>query len=326
MTLRNNQFVKPWTKEEDNILINNYPSGDIKFIYSLLPHRTPVSVQQHARKVLKLKRLIIEKTRSWSKDDEKYLLDNFSIHTKDQIVKRLNRKWHTIEEYARKRGIIRTKNKQRDNLPTLQPLLEENPQAYYWLGFLLADGYYCEKLSQIVLVVDIKDKDHVDKYSKLLNTKSHVYSHPSGFNPNIISTTIRISVADKEIAEQIVKKIDWKFQKTYNPPSNRIFKNTLNKKWKFLSLLIGFIDGDGYINKKMGHIKLENHSSWITIFNLMYNRLLQCGIYCCKPKINKRGFSQINISRKHSIKQLKYFIKKYKLEVLDRKWSSIKLN
>lgn len=324
----NNQLTNPWSNDENQILIKNYEHGDINNIYKLLPNRSKVSIQQHARKKLGLKRYVYTNTKKWSTKDQLYLVENYSTESIDILTKNLNRSWHTIQEHARQNKLTRQKDQYgkyiRHGSSKLSPLLEETPQAYYWLGYLLADGYYCAELSQIVLASAIKDLEHLQKYAKFLNTTAKTYKQKaSRLNPND-SLQVRVSVADKYNAELIVKKLDWKKQKTYNPPSCKILSKTLNKKWKFIALLIGFIDGDGSINKN-NFIKFENHSSYIYIFKFLRSRLLQCGINTTIPKFNKRGYVYCHINGKNSLVKLKKFILKYNLEVLNRKWDKINL-
>lgn len=325
--MNNNQFCNPWTDEENNILIKMYPNENINKIYKLLPNRTKCAIQQHA-KTIGLVRNIHSNKNTWSDDDLQYLILNYSSQPMNILIDRLKRNRHTINEYARRHNLKRPNYKYiphiTHNYYKLAPLLEETPQVYYWLGYLLADGYYCKELSQIVLASAIKDLDHLKKYAKFLNTEAKIYKQSANNFRKTDSLQVRVSVADKYNAELIVQKLDWKKQKTYNPPSSKILSKTLDKKWKLLSLFIGFVDGDGYIYQNK-FIKIENHSSWITFLKFLSNRLSFYNIITNTPYINNRGYAELIIGQKKQLQKLKSFILKYNLEVLNRKWDKISI-
>jgi hypothetical protein len=69
-----------------------------------------------------------------------------------------------------------------------------------------------------------------------------------------------MGVMHKEIVEQIQIKFNIQENKTINPPKYIVPNNYLG-----LSLIIGFIDGDGNINKQYkrqdGLIRIKCHSS-----------------------------------------------------------------
>ena len=189
---------------------------------------------------------------------------------------------------------------------TVEKLLEESPESYYWIGFLLADGNF--KNGRIRLGLGIKDENHLLKFCKYIN-----------YFGSISKTAIKVSmgVMHKEIVEQIQEKFNIQENKTLNPPKYIIPNNFLG-----LSLIVGFIDGDGNINKQYkrqdGLIRIKCHSSWFSIL-YQFSSILNCA----QPYINKQGYVVLNIAKRSSIELLQSNIRQYTLPVLMRKWNKL---
>lgn len=49
----------------------------------------------------------------------------------------------------------------------LYKLLENSPEAYYWLGFLFADGHFTQS-NRLILSLSIKDKEQLEKFIKFI--------------------------------------------------------------------------------------------------------------------------------------------------------------
>lgn len=321
-----------WSQEESNLLKEKY-NLIWKELLFYFPNRSRASIYPKIIK-LGLERTIDEsRAILWSLEQKESLKQNFGKVTNEELERIIGKKYHAIEEYARKRGF-----KLRDfedengktinnvNKPTLSPLLKEDLQSYYWIGYLMADGYMHDPLDQIVLASAIKDKEHLEKYAAFLQAMAKVYkSKVNRFRPTE-GEQVRVSVADISHCKLIKEKFDWKFQKTYNPPSVDVISKTLQEKEKFLAYFIGFCDGDGYVSEKFT-LKLENHKSWETIYNYFYSKFKEIGFIDKDRKaiIGKRGYSVATFSGICLI-YLKKFIVNNNLIVLDRKWSRIDEN
>ncbi len=136
---------------------------------------------------------------------------------------------------------------------------------------------------------------------------------------------VSFSKCDKNTIDILIDKYQLKPNKTYDPPNlNEVFK--IMNDDQILSLLIGFVDGDGNNRKTSSgyQITLENHKSWIDCyesfkkfiknkFNLIFKNDL--------IRINNRGYVVMCFSQKEVFSKLKQFIIQNKLPVLDRKWS-----
>jgi len=195
----------------------------------------------------------------------------------------------------------------------LSSLLENTPEAYYWIGFLMADGHFEEK--RLFLVVSSKDKEHVQSFANFVNSKVEPYKTGKAFG---------VRFMDAVIVPKIRKKFNIQTNKTLFPCSLDIKKSNL-----FVSFLIGFIDGDGCIcknhNRPDSHIKIKCHSSWLSNFNSWSKRLsLLTGIKVASPKINKQGYAVWSITNTLVLRYLK--LRSLSLPVLNRKWKRINEN
>ena len=187
----------------------------------------------------------------------------------------------------------------------LSPLLDETPEAYYWVGFLLADGHF--ENGRIKFYLGIKDKDQIKKFANFIKWNGKIGSG--------------ISVKHTEIVEELCKKFDIKHNKTYEPP-----KTVLNHNKELLKyLVIGFIDGDGNIEKKYKRkgcfIRIKIHASWENILKEFCEIIEYDSTHV---KINKQGYAILYISNSATVIKLKK--ESIKIPVLKRKWNKIDEN
>lgn len=219
---------------------------------------------------------------------------------------RLAEKNHTL---CKSCGIRKRKNKCSD----LSVLLDETPEAYYWMGFLLADGHFSG--GRLVLGLSNKDRQHLDKFCKFIKYKGKVRE-----NKTLGKSTV--SAMDKNIVEKICEKFDIKHDKTVNPP------NSLSwiPEELLYCLFAGFIDGDGNISKFSKRndcfIRIKIHSSWLKILN-------ELAPLFCENKVaslNKDGYAELFLTGFEYVKRLKRIFIEKNLPIMDRKWEKIDLN
>jgi len=58
----------------------------------------------------------------------------------------------------------------------MKPLLSNTPQALYWMGFLIADGYFCFHNHRIELNLSHKDENHLQAFMSFCNNFSSFFS------------------------------------------------------------------------------------------------------------------------------------------------------
>lgn len=256
----------------------------------------------------------------WTKEEDEILLKNYSKKTKKELLELLpNRKYTSIIIRAGKFKLKKERNEYVES--KLDILLEDTPQSFYWVGFLLADGCI-SKTSRLQLTLAGKDKEHVEKFGDYINCKV------KEVEKGRFGKYYCIKAQDKFICPKIQKKFDWKDRKTYNPPE--IDYSKFNDDL-FLSLLIGFIDGDGTIKKqykrKDSLIGIKIHSNWLKILiNWCENLQKISGVKIKLPKIRNHGYCQWNIANNLCQVFLKRKAKELRLPILNRKWDKIDEN
>lgn len=193
----------------------------------------------------------------------------------------------------------------------LSVLLDDTPETFYWIGFLLADGCFGD--NRIRLSLSIKDKEHVLRFGNFIK-----------YNGTYTETDIKFGLACKNITivEQICKKFDINQAKTYNPPET-IMNFDENLRY---ALLAGFIDGDGNIqrqNKRADFLlRIKNHASWLNILK-EFGRMItdkEC------VKLNGSGYAELNITNTVKLQELKRRVMSLNLPLMSRKWDVIDLN
>lgn len=195
----------------------------------------------------------------------------------------------------------------------LSVLLEETPEAYYWVGFLLADGHF-ENGKRIVVGLAEHDRDHLEKFAKYIGYNGTISLVKKG-----PYSAVRLSAMNTEVVGKLCEKFDIKSNKTYNPPK------TLN--WipedLFLCLMAGLIDGDGNISnfygRKDAFIRIKQEKSWLPILKEFAKYFKEED----RVKINKRGYAEVEITGFPKIRELKKKLLEYNLPLMDRKWSKI---
>lgn len=209
----------------------------------------------------------------------------------------------------------------------LERLLEETPEAYYWAGFLMADGCIQSKRSLLRLKIDEKDEQHIKRFSEFIGTKYNKYSHKYSYkSKKITQTFVTIEKASKEIVPVIIKKFNFIDSKTYNPPNNLV----INNDELFISFIIGYFDGDATISKNGNNeLSIRCHRLWSNCLDSWFLRiwnLSACEIIN-KNKIPKTSINN-NVARIGTKNQkfvwfLKCKAKELNIPYLQRKWNRI---
>jgi hypothetical protein len=252
----------------------------------------------------------------WSEKEEKILLKNYPWYNKNIINLLPNRTWPAIKIRARQLNLSFDYG---CNAKQLENLLEETNEAYYWNGFLLADGFF-DTNGRIQLTLSLKDENQIKKFANFIDCNIHINSK---------SNIIYIDVQNKRLSSKIIQKFNYKPNKTYNPPINWDFKQ-LSTNF-LLSHFVGMIDGDGTMQKQHGRkiirhrISFQIHSIWCEWFNKYLNILSnKINMRIGKAYINPRGYTQLHIAKCDTVLFLKDFVIKNNLPVLERKWDRLR--
>jgi hypothetical protein len=196
-------------------------------------------------------------------------------------------------------------------------LLDESLQSYYWLGFILADGSFSENNKRVKIGLGEEDQDHLKIFVEYLN-KKYTGKYCASF-------------MDSEVVPDIVRKLGLRagYPKTYNPPE--ILNYEVLSDDKFISLMAGFIDGDGYVGYQSQRstvlIRIKLHSSWLSILEYMVRRIYKIfnENFTGEVKLNNAGYVEVSISNFKLIKKFKEFILQNNIYTMSRKWGKIDL-
>jgi len=198
----------------------------------------------------------------------------------------------------------------------LYKLLEETPESYYWMGFIMADGHFAG--NRLVMGLSINDEDHLKKLYDFLECDNTIHKNHIGCG---------FSMMDSYTVPLLKTKFDINNRKTYNPPKSI---NWMENNLKY-SFIVGFIDGDGSIIKqykrKDPYLRIKVHSNWLHILNeIGFILSTDANVKHVEARINNQGYANINLANHILLKHLKRKVNKLKLPVLKRKWSLIDEN
>ena len=256
-------------------------------------------------------------SREWSQKEKDILKKHYRNTEKEKLEKMLTkRSWDGIKQYAQVLKVKRSYDFIRET--NVEKLLEETPESYYWMGFLMADGHFTKK--RITVGLSIKDVEHIKKFAKFISAD---YSE----NRSGSYGKCHVGAANSDVIPLLRKKFGICNNKTHSPCDWTKIKN----KDLLLSLIIGFIDGDGSIRKQSGRqdcqMTIKCYHSWL--FNLQFISNTICKCCNLKPniaKINKYGYAEVNFANSIILKFLKAKGKELNLPVLKRKWNRIDEN
>ncbi len=257
----------------------------------------------------------VKNAKKWTEEENKLLSLNYQSQKKQLLILFPNRSAAAINIQASKLGLSKIHNEYCESDTSV--LLLEIPETYYWIGFILADGHISNH-NRLSIALAKKDSKHLEKFCTYLSCKNLKIDKKN---------SCRLSVKDNVYIKQLKEKFDIKNDKTYYPPNLdwNIDKNL------FLSMLIGYIDGDGCIKyqfqRKDASIAFHVHSSWLFFLQLLKSKLFEYfNFNTGEPIIGKDGYARWTISNFELVKELKRFVINMKLPFLDRKWSRINLN
>lgn len=247
----------------------------------------------------------------WTKEEEQYLITNWNGIITEQMKYRLSRSYSAIEYKSKTCGL-----KKKLRIASVYPLTQSTHTSFYWMGFLMADGYF-SPTGTISVTVGYKDLEFITQLAELLNCNISIYKR----KPNNI---VRLAIQD--ISNCSILKNFWDLNNT----KTKIPPKTLPKltKEQFYSWVIGFIDGDGSIETHGSSGSLVSSLEWDHIMKYI-SKMLEC------PKLEQREPSQTGFSinpslrlrlTAKSLKLLKEHIVTYNLPAMARKWERVKLH
>ena len=195
----------------------------------------------------------------------------------------------------------------------LSNLLDNSPESYYWLGFLLADGHFSDK-NRVVLSISRKDRDHLKNLRTFLNCDSKIRDHSFEWHGTEYDMST-LSIMDTNSASIIRCKYKIESNKTKQPPD----LSSLSEVDKFC-VMIGFVDGDGSIQYQTSRtdckISIKCHSSWLDNLRFLFG----------SSRINSAGYAYHCTADNEIIRAWKRKALDLRLPIMQRKWDKIDTN
>lgn len=268
------------------------------------------------------------KEADWTKDEDAVLRETYALSSISELcVLFPSRSWSAIKQHAYNKLKLKKEVTSRTKSVNINRLLLNEAITYYWIGYLLADGNF-DSLGRVSVSASEKDADHIKAFARFIENPvvSRSVRKTTFSNASVMYKTTCYS---SYYGPLIMKKFGILPNKTENPPPLDDILNGLTKELA-LALVIGFIDGDGYIglaNKgKSNFIRLEMHSSWLknlqTLESFVFSALSE--ISPNTAKINNKGYASLSITRASVIQKLLTISDT--LPSMERKWIKILKN
>ena len=117
----------------------------------------------------------------------------------------------------------------------------DSREKAYWLGFLYADGYNCQKINKVVLAIHSKDIEALEQYKKDLEFEGKIVLNKKLDGTGTVMASV--GVTSENFSKQLAQKgcFQKKSLKTRMPDESIVPKNLI---WHFIR---GIFDGDGSI-------------------------------------------------------------------------------
>ena len=192
----------------------------------------------------------------WNTEEVEILKKNYPEMRIENLCEMLGRTWQSIGGKAKRLGIKRNIMFSYESMGSLDLLLQETCESFYWIGFILADGHL-RKPCGFSMNLASKDVNHLEKIAKFLKYKKElreVSEKPYGL--------YAMSFSDPDNFFDCVDKFSICSRKAYMPPN--ISEYEFNDDLLF-SLIVGFIDGDGWIkykSKEGCQLGIVSHEKW----------------------------------------------------------------
>ena len=185
------------------------------------------------------------------------------------------------------------------------------------MGLLFADGHFDTNINRVKITLQSKDVNILNTMADFLHCK--VVKRRDKY--------AEVSFCGKYVVENLIQKYKIHIQKTYNPCDISSISGE-----KMIAFIIGFIDGDGCIQKRTDNdlyvIKIKLHKSWENNLNFMTKELYTFfGVdkipHATNVKANNKEYTQIVFGNSIVLNGLMNFIQQQHLVVMNRKWDKI---
>lgn len=258
---------------------------------------------------------LIKTQTKWTPEKISIVKAEYPLGDKTELAKKLGVSRKILKDAARRFGIRSEKDK---NHYKLAPLVDGSLVSFYWLGYVVADGYVSDE-GELKFCVSYKDKNHLEKLGNLLNIRIRTVTKTTAFGRGEFCW-----LTCKDVVNGLKIRNSFKLSgpKTYNPPDTAF----ITSEDAFISFFIGFFDGDGTFGKYKdvaAFMKIEIHNSWLAKLQYFVKKLYTNGITSAKAGLNGRGNAYLKIYKRRDLTLLKSFILANNLPALERKWNFV---
>lgn len=267
--------------------------------------------------------------KKWTIENIQFFKENFMFYSDKEFATKFDKTVFNIQCVLNKHDLIRP-NSIRDKVKNRKTntILNGDFETFYWVGFILADGWiYCKnKNYRLGVSSSYIDHQHLNSFANKLSINIKTRERDTNFLKN--SKCSEIEFNDNTNIPLLMKKFDIKPNKSHNPPDFSLYDFTDNQ---ILSLIIGFIDGDGSIvkrgniNSSQAIISIQLHNSWNE--NLKYINTFLQRHFEIKTKsnvsVNCRGHCVLSLTKYKMLSEIKSFAIKNNLPIMTRKWDNV---
>ena len=178
--------------------------------------------------------------KKWSEEDIKFLKENYTRYTNQELSEKLNRTKASVQIKIRKLGLKREEkyNYNKDFFKVI-----DTEEKAYWLGFIYADGYVSYNVEkrnyELGIELQIGDVNHLKKFNKSINGNLEIKikdRYDKRYDKTYNHCIIRIY--DKQMVEDLKEN-------GVIPNKSHIIKFPNLKKDLIIPFIRGFFDGDG---------------------------------------------------------------------------------
>jgi hypothetical protein len=211
----------------------------------------------------------------------------------------------------------------------LSVLLEDNPEAYYWMGFFLADGSFGRMSAEgphcLSVYLSDKDSGHLMAFKRFIR-RDDWNEAPRRDKRGFIA----VSAYDALMVPRIARKFGISHRITYNPTFPLDAPDDL-----FTSSVIGFIDGDGAVSvagQTRYQISIALHRNWEHTLGAISERVCTaCGVKTASVFLVAGGpyardgqqSARVIWSNSIILRHLKRKAEEFQLPCMGRKWNLI---
>lgn len=120
----------------------------------------------------------------------------------------------------------------------------DTPDKAYWLGFIAADGcnYVREHNASLVINIHQKDKEHLIKFKKFINTTAIIQDYIAFEGYSNKTPMSKITINSKKLSQDLIDK-------GIVPNKSLILKPPKISQEFYKPYILGYFDGDGSISK-----------------------------------------------------------------------------